>query len=83
METKGVLFIKFDVSLYSEAECCTPAIKVGNLTRKARIPVLSTWSLGKKVSLRRRLSAQPSASTLHLQKCLYLQNKKTMKPAAI
>lgn len=47
METKGVLFIKFDVSLYSEAECCTTAIKVGNLTGKASIPVLSTWSLGK------------------------------------
>lgn len=42
----GGLFIKFDVSLYGEAECCTPAIKVGNLTGKARIPVLSTWSLG-------------------------------------
>lgn len=46
METKGVLFIKFDISLHGKAECCTPAIKVGNLTGKARIPVPSMCSLG-------------------------------------
>lgn len=46
MKEKDVLFvIKFDVSLYDEAERCTLAVKVRNLTGKANITTLSTRSV--------------------------------------
>ena len=46
MKTKDVLFvIKIDTSLYDEAEHCTLAMKVEDLTGKANIPLLSTQSV--------------------------------------
>lgn len=52
MKTKDVLFvIKIDTYLYDEAEHCTLAIKVGDLTGKASILMLSTQSVKSKSCL--------------------------------